>query len=122
MADSPPSSTEQGQRFRVEVGGLGAFECAAGENALAAMERARLALVPVGCRGGGCGVCRVRVISGRYLTRPMSTTRVTPAERVTGHALCCRLLPLGDLLIEPVTPLTYRARRGGGPPHPRMGL
>lgn len=87
--------------FSVAVEGGGSFICTAGENALKAMERAGLTLVPVGCRGGGCGICRVRVLDGRYLTRPMSISRISPTERVTGHALCCRLLPLSDLRIQP---------------------
>nr|WP_087573723.1 2Fe-2S iron-sulfur cluster-binding protein [Sphingomonas sp. CDS-1] len=85
--------------FRIEVDDVGSFNCLKGENALKAMEKANLKLIPVGCRGGGCGVCKARVIKGRYLTRPMSAIRISPTERATGHVLCCRLMPLSDLTI-----------------------
>lgn len=85
--------------FRIEVDDFGSFDCPKGENALKAMEKANLNLVPVGCRGGGCGICKARVTEGRYLTRPMSASRISPTERVTGHVLCCRLTPLSDLKI-----------------------
>lgn len=86
--------------FRVDVADAGSFDCAAGENVLRAMERANLRLVPIGCRGGACGLCRVRVIKGRYLTRPMSVDRVSLNDRIGGIALSCRLHPTSDLRLE----------------------
>lgn len=55
-----------------------------------------------GCRGGGCGVCRVIVHAGEHRCGPMSRTHVTSDEARTGVALACRLFPQSDLLLEAV--------------------
>lgn len=74
--------------------------CTPGENLLRAMERLNLHLIPVGCRGGGCGVCRIRVRRGDYATRRMSRVHVSAADEAAGIALACCLMPQGDLEIE----------------------
>jgi ferredoxin len=57
--------------------------------------------IPVGCRGGGCGVCRVQVVSGDYETRRMSRRHVSEEDEAAGYALACRLIALGDLVVCP---------------------
>ena len=59
--------------------------------------------IDVGCRGGGCGVCRVRVLEGEYDTLRMSRRHVTEAEEADGFALSCRLLARSDLVVTPAT-------------------
>ena len=63
-------------------------KCDEEQNVLAAMERLGRKGIPVGCRGGGCGVCRVQVTYGHALdggrnTEPlkMSKTQVSDADR-----------------------------------------
>jgi ferredoxin len=63
------------------------------------MERQKLSLVPVGCRGGGCGICRVRVIEGTYRTGKMSRRHVSEEDLAKGYALACRLYPTSDLVL-----------------------
>ena len=77
-----------------------AFECGPSETVLAAMERQQINGVPVGCRGGGCGVCKVRVITGDYRTGKMSRSKVSENEERTGCALACRLYPESSLMLE----------------------
>lgn len=85
------------------------FACRPGETALEAMERVsglgRAVIgakrVPVGCRRGGCGVCRVQVLAGPYRLLPQSRTHVSHAEEGDGYALACRLVPDGDLELRP---------------------
>lgn len=67
---------------------------------LIAMEEAGRRDIFVGCRGGGCGVCKVKVVSGKYRTAKMSRLKVSENEEVAGYALACRLYPLQDLVIE----------------------
>lgn len=71
-----------------------------GEAVLIAMERKGLAVVPVGCRGGGCGICKVRVLEGAYHTGPMSRAKVSAGEEDEGYALACRLYAEGPLVLE----------------------
>lgn len=67
---------------------------------LAAVSPAGIGAVQVGCRSGGCGVCRVRVLSGDYVTGDMSGAQVSAEERGRGVALACQLFPRGALEIE----------------------
>lgn len=76
------------------------FSCPADERVLIAMERQGLRLLPVGCRGGGCGICRVRVTHGRYHTRKMSRAHVSEADEAAGIVLACRLIPETDLSLR----------------------
>jgi len=96
---------------KITVEGAGEATCYEGERALVAMERAqgfgRLKnlpyRLPVGCRRGGCGVCRVRVIAGEFKTDPMSRAHISEADEAAGLVLSCAIYPLSDieLRIEP---------------------
>jgi ferredoxin len=44
--------------------------------------------IPTGCRGGGCGVCKVEILGGCYARRPMSRA-ITRAHRWPGRWKCC---------------------------------
>ena len=82
-----------------------AFRCGADENLLQALQRvgvapALLAAVPVGCRGGGCGVCRIHVRRGQFRTGRMSRKHISEADVAAGTVLACRVFPESDLEIE----------------------
>ncbi|WP_454837591.1 2Fe-2S iron-sulfur cluster-binding protein [Pseudomonas rhizophila] len=76
------------------------FRCKAGQSVLKAMEQQGLKCVPVGCRGGGCGFCKVAVLSGDYACGKMSRVHVPPEVLAQGEVLACRIYPLTDLIIE----------------------
>jgi len=79
------------------------FTCRDGQNVLLAMERLGRQGIPVGCRGGGCGICRVQVLgTGNYRTLKMSRAQVSEADEAEGICLACKLLPEGDLTIRPL--------------------
>lgn len=78
------------------------FRCSGEENVLAAMERLRRNGIPVGCRNGGCGVCKVRVIEGQVTRRKMSRAVVSAEEEALGQALACKIYPQSDLRISVV--------------------
>ncbi len=84
--------------FEVRILDTGeSFPCRAGENILKAMERLGRVGIPVGCRGGGCGVCKVQIRGGRFTTQRMSRAHVSEAEETVGVALACRLSPMSDI-------------------------
>lgn len=90
----------QDQRHRVTIrDNGGSFTCTGEDRVLIAMERCGQTDIPVGCRGGGCGVCRVQVLEGAYETGPMSRRHVGPDEKARGLALACRLYARGDLVL-----------------------
>jgi len=73
--------------------------CPANETLLKAMARQGITEIPVGCRNGGCGVCKIRVIKGEYETGKMSIKHVSMIERDFNFTLSCRTFPKSDLLI-----------------------
>ena len=75
------------------------FPCSDGTAVAVAMKRFRIRTTMLGCRGGGCGVCRVRVIDGNYRTSRMSREHVTKEDETNGYALGCCLYPESDLVL-----------------------
>lgn len=86
----------------VEVEGKGLIVCPPGTSVLRAMVAAGRGDLPLGCRSGGCGVCRVRVTDGEYTVGVMSAAQVDADAAARGIALACRLFPSTDLRITPI--------------------
>ncbi|WP_146101750.1 2Fe-2S iron-sulfur cluster-binding protein [Rhodopila globiformis] len=87
--------------------------CRPQQNVLDAFERRGLCRdIRIGCRNGGCGVCRVQVLEGTVRADRMGANHVTADERLAGYALACRIYPESDLLIAaaPRNPCATRAR------------
>ncbi len=61
--------------------------------------------IQIGCRGGGCGVCRVEVLEGGFEAKRMSRRFVTEDEAAAGYALACRMIVTDDIVVRwsPVT-------------------
>jgi ferredoxin len=55
----------------------------------------------VGCKRGGCGICKVQLLLGevRY-ERPIAVSVLSDDERVEGICLSCRAVPLTNIVIE----------------------
>jgi ferredoxin len=55
----------------------------------------------VGCKRGGCGICKVQLVLGeiRY-ERPIAGSVLSDDERVNGICLSCRAVPLTNIVIE----------------------
>jgi len=70
------------------------------ETLLRAMARAGLRY-RVGCKRGGCGVCKIQLLAGevRY-ERPIADSVLTDDERVAGICLSCRAVPLTNVVVE----------------------
>ena len=55
----------------------------------------------VGCRRGGCGVCKVDVLEGDIAyCRPVADTVISDEEHAEGTCLSCRAVPSSDLTIR----------------------
>ena len=76
------------------------FHCNEQQSLLHGVESQRIKAVQIGCRGGGCGVCKVRVLSGDYSSKKMSRKHVSADELNQGLWLSCRIFPLSDMVIE----------------------
>lgn len=89
--------------FKVEVDNADdSIICREGQSVLLAMTGRSGRCIQVGCRSGGCGVCRVQVLAGSYRTGTMSLSQVDLDERSQGIALACQLYPESDLKIRTI--------------------
>lgn len=78
-----------------------AYVCGTDESLLEGMVRLGRKGIPVGCVNGGCGVCKVRVLSGSVRTLgPVSSAHVTAQERANGYTLACRVAPTEAVRLE----------------------
>jgi CDP-4-dehydro-6-deoxyglucose reductase len=66
------------------------------------------AKVMFGCRGGGCGTCKMRLISGRVHYGRCSAAVLPEAEKREGAFLSCQARPLSDLMVELTEANRYR--------------
>ena len=55
---------------------------------------------PKGCHGGGCGVCKIKIIKGEVTTLTQSRKFLSVEEEKDGHVLACRAFPISDLEFE----------------------
>ncbi len=78
------------------------FACDGSLSLLRAMEVLGRRGIPVGCRGGGCGVCKVRIGEGAYRTRKMSRACLSEDEERAGIVLACKVFPESDLSLTVV--------------------
>jgi ferredoxin len=79
------------------------FSCAGDEAVLHAMIHAGQGPIRYGCCGGGCGVCRGRIVSGKYRSfKAMSAVHVSEADIAQGIVLLCCVQPRSDLIIARV--------------------
>jgi CDP-4-dehydro-6-deoxyglucose reductase len=81
--------------------------CAPGETVLGAILRSG-ARVFFGCTGGGCGVCKMRLIAGHLEYGHYSVAVLSDAERREGFFLSCQAKPLSDLTVQLTEANRYR--------------
>ncbi len=106
------------RRFQITLQGHGAASAYEGERALVALERAQgfgqlknlPRRLPVGCRRGGCGVCRVRVLSGDYRSDVMSRAHVSAEDEAEGVVLACCIYAQSNLSLRLETPVAVKAK------------
>ena len=58
--------------------------------------------IPVGCRNGGCGVCKITVDSGGYAAKVMSRQHISPEDEACRTVLACRVKPTSDIRLNVV--------------------
>lgn len=100
---SPRAHEPSVDRFWIDLHDTGdRYACRSDQTVLAAMESLGRRGIPVGCRGGGCGICKVRVTRGDYLAQKMSQGVLNAQEQAAGVVLACRVRPTSDLALEVV--------------------
>lgn len=99
------------------------FGCRDGQSVLAAMACTGRRGIPVGCLGGGCGVCKIRLLSGQVQRLgPVSRAHVSNDEETQGYTLACRVAPRSELEIEVAGKFCKPFFKGcANPAHPGSG-
>ena len=93
---------EAGRLEMTHAGNDQPFACREGQSLLTAMIEAGRTGIKVGCRNGGCGVCRVQVTAGNYDCQKMTRSRISEQDEAQGIVLACRILPSSNLTFEPL--------------------
>lgn len=76
------------------------YSCKETQHLLAGMMQLGKKGIPVGCRGGGCGVCKISILSGTYESKKMSRDRITEQEEEASTVLACRVFPRSDIRLQ----------------------
>lgn len=79
-------------------------KCSEQESVLQAMLRIGDTTIPIGCKGGGCGICRVQVLEGDYQAKKMSRCHISEDMLAQQRLLACRIYPRGNLRLRLDTP------------------
>ncbi|MFG1478788.1 2Fe-2S iron-sulfur cluster binding domain-containing protein [Xanthobacter sp. V4C-4] len=107
---------------RITLDDGAAFDCAAGETLLRAGLRAGFGM-PYECNAGGCGTCKVDVVSGAVEDLWPQAPGLSDRDRRKGRVLACQSRPRGDCAVKvrqdpacvpPVPPARRRAVLDGG--------
>jgi ferredoxin len=94
--------------YRLTLSPVGdALPCAPDETLLTAILRSG-ASVFFGCRGGGCGTCKMRVTSGRVEHGRCSAAVLTAEEKEAGWVLSCQARARSDLTVALTEANRYR--------------
>jgi ferredoxin len=56
--------------------------------------------IRVGCKGGGCGICKIKVLEGEVDRGITSRSALSLEEIEQGYALSCQAKPKSDIVIS----------------------
>lgn len=76
------------------------FKCTSDQSILSAIERLGIKGIPIGCRRGGCGVCRIQILDGSISMKVMSREHISTVDEIMRQVLACRVQPTSDLIIR----------------------
>lgn len=76
------------------------FSCRKGQPVLQAALGSGTVAIRSGCHGGGCGICKIRVLAGAFTSGTMSRAHVEPESIERHDVLACQIYPLSNLVVE----------------------
>ncbi|HZG70394.1 MAG TPA: 2Fe-2S iron-sulfur cluster binding domain-containing protein [Chondromyces sp.] len=56
--------------------------------------------IPYACKGGGCGLCKIKVQEGDFERKKSSKAVLPDSERSLNFTLACKTFPKGDMKIQ----------------------
>lgn len=100
--DKPAEQNTKGE-YLINILDTGeTFYCAKGKEILKAMTALGRKGIPSGCHGGGCGVCKIQIVSGEVELGVMSRAHISEIEQQHGTVLACRAFPRSDIELKVV--------------------
>ncbi|MBA4601397.1 2Fe-2S iron-sulfur cluster-binding protein [Thermoactinomyces mirandus] len=75
------------------------FYCQNGESLLDALQRHDVK-IPFACRGGGCGLCKVKIETGEFERGPSSKEVLPDEERELNYTLACKTYPKSGIQVR----------------------
>jgi ferredoxin len=76
------------------------FSCRRSQPVLQAALCSGTVAIRSGCHGGGCGICKIRVLAGAFASGTMSRAHVEPESIERHDVLACQIYPLSNLVVE----------------------
>lgn len=76
-----------------------AYRCEATETIIQGLDRQGLNWIKTGCRKGGCGACKVRLVEGQVSHGRLNSFVCSPEEQEEGYLLACQSRPKSDLIL-----------------------
>ena len=100
--------------FEVRIEDSGeSYRCASSESLLHGMARLGKRGIPLGCQGGGCGVCRIQVVAGEIRVKAMSRDHISADDEAKRRLLACRVFPESDVAVRVIGKLNKNICRPG---------
>jgi ferredoxin len=98
------NSVPAGRKYNVTVKDTGkSFACPDDQPVFVHVIHSHAGVKNHGCCGGGCGICRMQVVSGRwYPFKAMSAAYVSEEDKKNGIVLVCCVQPRSDMVIARV--------------------
>lgn len=56
--------------------------------------------IPFACRGGGCGLCKVKIEAGEFERGPSSKEVLPDKEREMNYTLACKTYPKSEIKVR----------------------
>jgi CDP-4-dehydro-6-deoxyglucose reductase, E3 len=104
----PPGDTVAAGAYTIRLDPLGEMVvCRGDDTVLSAILRSG-AKVIFGCRGGGCGACKMHLSSGQVAHGRCSAAVLSEEEKRAGSFLSCQARPLTDLTVQLTAANRYR--------------
>lgn len=88
-----------------------AFPCKSEQTILDALASVHHRQISSGCHGGGCGVCRIRILKGDFVVGCMSRVHISREDESSRITLACRTWPRSHLAVEPIGKLPAKLTR-----------
>lgn len=62
--------------------------------------RKKFIRIPAGCRRGGCGMCKVKIVQGDFVKGLCSRAVLSEEDEKNNFTLACKTFPRSDIIVR----------------------